>query len=199
MTHMPSFITVVSGLPRSGTSMLMKMLEAGGMTPLTDNLRAADVDNPNGYYEFERVKKLPQGDVVWLDEAEGKVVKIIAALVPFLPDGHMYRVIFMQRNIREVLASQKKMLEHRGATQTVSDEELAGIFEKHLLQVDHWIRTHPNVSRLDVNYNELMQNPAPIADQLRLFLDLELDSARMARVVDPSLYRQRAAAEGVHP
>lgn len=196
---MASFITIVSGLPRSGTSLLMKMLEAGGMTPLTDRLRAADVDNPNGYYEFERVKKLPQGDTAWLAKAEGRVVKIIAALLPFLPDDHAYRVIFTQRDIREVLASQNKMLEHRGVIQAASDGELAGIFEKHLLQVDHWIRTHPNVSRLDVNYNELMRNPAPIADQLRLFLDLELDSARMARVVDPSLYRQRAAAEGVHP
>lgn len=196
---MNSFITIVSGLPRSGTSLLMKMLEAGGMTPLTDRLRAADVDNPNGYYEFERVKKLPLGDTAWLAEAEGKVVKIIAALIPYLPDDHAYRVIFTQRDIREVIASQNKMLEHRGVPPAVSDGELAGIFEKHLLQVDHWILTHPNISRLDVNYNELMHNPAPIADRLRLFLDLELDSVRMARVVDPSLYRQRAAAEGSHP
>jgi len=195
--NMPPFITIVSGLPRSGTSMMMKMLEAGGLTPLTDRLRAADDDNPNGYYEFERVKQLPQGDTLWLNEAEGRVVKIIAALLPFLPDGHNYRIIFMERNIREVLASQKKMLERRGATQSASDEELGHIFDKHLRQVNDWMKTHRNVARLNVDYNDMLHNPAPLVERLRIFLDLELDSAKMTRVVDPSLYRQRAVPEEV--
>lgn len=179
--------------------MMMKMLEAGGMVPLTDSLRAADVDNPNGYYEFERAKKLPQGDQAWLTEAEGKAVKIIAALLPYLPTDFEYRIIFMQRAMREVLASQHKMLEHRGAAQTVSDEELTRLFEKHLQQVDAWIVTRPLVFRMDVNYHELLRDPARAAQRVRLFLDNGLDPLKMAAVVNPNLYRQRVSAEPVYP
>ena len=179
--------------------MMMKMLETGGMMPLVDNLRAADADNPNGYYEFERVKKLPQGDHAWLVEAEGKVVKIIAVLLPYLPFGFEYRIIFMQREIREVLASQRKMLEHRGVAQIISDVELTMLFEKHLQQVNAWIKAWPRVFRMDVNYNELLRDPAPAAERIRLFLDIGLDPVEMAAVINPDLYRQRATAEAVHP
>lgn len=194
---MTSFITIVSGLPRSGTSLMMKMLESGGINPLTDRQRAADADNPNGYYEFERVKQLPQGDHAWLAEAEGKAVKIIAAFLPQLPVGREYRVVFMQRDLREILASQKKMLEHRGAQQQIGDEALIGLFEKHLRQVEKWFQTQSNVARMEVNYNELMRDPAPIVDRLRLFLDLEPDSSNMLGVINPTLYRQRAPAGGI--
>ncbi|NOH01919.1 MAG: sulfotransferase family protein [Chloroflexi bacterium] len=191
----PSYITVVSGLPRSGTSMMMKMLEAGGMSPLTDNLRAADADNPNGYYEFERVKKLPQGDSAWLADAQGKVVKIVAVFLPYLPPQFDYRIIFMQRSVREVTASQHTMLEHRGNSQQVSAEELIALFQKHLNQVDAWFKTQPRVKRLDVNYNDLLRNPAPYIENIRLFLDLGLDSEKMGAIVDPNLYRQRVNPE----
>ncbi len=196
---MASFVTVVSGLPRSGTSMMMKMLEAGGMSLLADHLRVADTDNPNGYYEFERVKKLPQGDVAWLSEARGRAVKIIAALLPHLPPAYEYRVLFMQREIREVLASQRKMLEHRGASQEVNDEALGRLFEKHIRQVDTWIKTQPNVLRMGINYNELLRNPAPIVANIRFFLDLELDADKMTAIINPSLYRQRAPVAEVVP
>jgi len=179
--------------------MMMKMLEVGGMTPLIDNLRAANADNPNGYYEFERVKKLPHGDHIWLVEAQGKVVKIIAVLLPYLPDRFEYRIIFMEREIREVLGSQRKMLEHRGASQTVSDDELSRLFEKHILQVDAWIKAQPNVLRMDVSYNELLQDPALNIEHIRLFLNLELDTGKMIGIVDPNLYRQRIPIERVHP
>src|SRR5262245_34269287 len=122
---LPKPIIIVSGLPRSGTSMMMKILEAGGLPVLTDALRTADDDNPKGYYEYERVKQLDKGDQAWLAEAEGKVVKVISALLTQLPATHQYRVIFMQRKLAEVLASQRKMLIHRGEpTDAVDDETL---------------------------------------------------------------------------
>jgi hypothetical protein len=185
-------ITIVSGLPRSGTSMMMKMLEAGGLPPLTDNIRTADEDNPKGYYEFERAKQLPKGDVAWLPDARGKVVKVIAALLPSLPGGYHYRVIFMQRAMPEVLASQRQMLIRRGEDPNkIPDDVMAKLFEKHLRQVDDWINQQANVERLDVNYNEMLKNPQPFLVQINAFLGNQLDAPRMATVVDPSLHRQR--------
>jgi hypothetical protein len=188
-------VTIVSGLPRSGTSMMMKLLEAGGLPPLTDNLRTADEDNPKGYYEFERVKQLPKGDVAWLPEAQGKVVKVIAALLPHLPSGYEYRVVFMQRAMPEVLASQKQMLIRRSEDPNkIPDDVIAKLFEKHLKQVNDWVSQQPNVERLDVNYNEMLKKPQPFIDQINAFLNNQLDAAKMATVVDPSLHRQRKEA-----
>ncbi|HSD84434.1 MAG TPA: sulfotransferase domain-containing protein [Anaerolineae bacterium] len=187
-------VTIVSGLPRSGTSMMMKMLEAGGLPPVTDNLRTADEDNPKGYYEFERVKQLPKGDVAWLPDAQGKVVKVIAALLPHLPGGYHYRIVFMQRAMPEVLASQRQMLIRRGEDPNkIPDEVLAKLFEKHLRQVNDWVVQQPNVERLDVNYNEMLKNPQSFIEQIATFLGNQLDKTRMAAVVDPALHRQRSA------
>ena len=108
-------ITIVSGLPRSGTSLMMQMLESGGLPVLCDGERQADTDNPKGYFEWERIKQLPK-DPSLIAEAEGKVVKVISQLILSLPAGHDYRVVFMQRPLPEVLKSQDKMLQ-RGATQ----------------------------------------------------------------------------------
>jgi hypothetical protein len=196
MTDQPlsQVVTVVSGLPRSGTSMMMKMLEAGGLPPLTDNIRTADEDNPKGYYEFERVKQLPKGDVAWLPDAQGKVVKVIAALLPYLPGGYEYRVIFMQRAMSEVLASQRQMLIRRGEDpDKIPDDVIAKLFEKHLKQVNEWVSQQPNVERLDVNYNEMLKNPQPFIEQINAFLGNHLDAVKMATVVDPALHRQRRA------
>ena len=195
MTSNPdqTIITVVSGLPRSGTSMMMKLLAAGGLLPLTDNVRAADEDNPKGYYEFERVKQLPKGDVAWLPDAQGRVVKVIAALLPSLPGGYHYRVIFMQRAMPEVLASQRQMLIRRGEDPNkIPDDVMAKLFEKHLQQVDDWMKQQANVARLDVNYNEMLKNPQPFVVQINAFLGHQLDEAKMATVVDPALHRQRS-------
>ncbi len=185
-------VTVVSGLPRSGTSMMMKMLEAGGIPSLTDSIRTADEDNPKGYYEFERVKQLPKGDVAWLPDAYGKAVKVIAALLPHLPGEYHYRVIFMERAIPEVLASQRQMLIHRGEDpDKIPDDMLAKLFEKHLRQVNDWVSQQPNVKRLDVNYNEMLKNPQPYIEQINVFLGGRLDTMKMAAVVDRGLHRQR--------
>jgi len=185
-------ITVVSGLPRSGTSMMMKMLEAGGVPPLTDAIRTADDDNPKGYYEFERVKKMDKGDVAWLPEAEGKVVKVISALLKHLPPEYEYRVIFQQRHMPEILASQRKMLARRGENaDKMDDAQMAALFAKHLRSVEAWLAEQPNFSTLYVHYSEVLANPLPHAEKINAFLGGGLNVAAMAMVVDPDLYRNR--------
>ncbi len=188
-------VTVVSGLPRSGTSMMMRMLEAGGIPPLTDELREADKDNPKGYYEFERVKKLDEGDTDWVEEAQGKSVKVISALLKHLPPGYTYKLIFMRRKIEEILASQKQMLIRRGEpTDSVSDEELTDLFRKHLAQIQAWIDGQPNVEIIYVSYNDVMENPLEQSQRINHFLGDRLDVKNMARVVDKALYRQRESS-----
>jgi hypothetical protein len=184
-------ITIVSGLPRSGTSMMMKMLEAGGMPILTDRIRTADEDNPKGYYEFEQVKKIAS-DQAWLADAEGKVVKMISALLKHLPPTYTYKIIFMRRTMEEVLASQRQMLIRRGEpADAISDEQMAAMFEKHLGWIEGWLAMQPNMDVLYVPYDEVMADSTTQAQQINEFLDGTLDVAKMVGVVDPSLYRQR--------
>ncbi|GAB4535362.1 MAG: hypothetical protein Kow0063_19600 [Anaerolineae bacterium] len=191
-TTSESAVVIVSGLPRSGTSMMMMMLEAGGIPPLTDAIRTADNDNPKGYYEFERVKKLDEGDTAWLEGARGKSVKVISALLKHLPAGYTYRVIFMRRKMEEILASQRQMLMRRGEpTDKISDEELAELFQRHLAQVQAWIDGQPNVDVLYVSYNEILENPRQQAERVNRFLGGGLDVEQMAGIVDKKLYRQR--------
>jgi hypothetical protein len=186
-------ITVVSGLPRSGTSMMMKMLEAGGLPVLSDFERTADADNPEGYYEFERVKGLDKGDTVWVNDAHGKVVKVISALLEHLPPGHFYRVVFMHRRIEEILASQQKMMERRGEVNNkVSNAEMQELFGKHVAKTTYWLEQQPNFAVLDVNYNELLANPEPHVQEINRFLGGELDETAMIAAVNPELYRNRA-------
>ncbi len=184
-------IIIVSGLPRSGTSMVMKMLEAGGIEPLTDNIRTADDDNPKGYYEFERAKKLKEGDFTWLPEAQGKAVKVIGALLVDLPTNYQYQVLFMRRDMREILASQAKMLARRGEESKVDDATMAMLFEKHIKQVESWMREQPNLRYIDVDYNAMLTDPAPQVKEINKFVGGHLDTQAMLEVVDPNLYRQR--------
>ena len=184
-------IAVVSGLPRSGTSMMMRMLEAGGLEVLTDNIRTADKDNPEGYYEFERVKQLDH-DTAWLKDAKGRVVKIISQLLQDLPAGWTYKVVFMHRAMDEILASQRRMLVRRGeSTDKISDEEMAALFRKHLERVEGWLDQQPNFEVLHVSYNEVLAYPHEEAKRVNSFFDHALDVGAMIEVVDPSLYRQR--------
>ena len=183
-------ITVVSGLPRSGTSMLMQMLAAAGYPCLTDGVRRADADNPRGYFEYEKVKRLRR-DCSWLSEAKGKAVKIIAQLIPFLPSEFSYRIIFMERDINEVLASQRKMLQRQGKDGgNLSDAQLHQIFERQVFEVKQ-ILAQRNVPTLDVAYSDALQHPMKIAEQIQGFLGENLDVCAMAAVIDPNLYRQR--------
>jgi hypothetical protein len=185
-------ITIVSGLPRSGTSMMMKMLETGGIPPLTDELRTADSDNPRGYYEFERVKRMDKGDTEWLSDAEGKSVKVISALLKHLPGEYQYQVIFMKRSMAEILASQRKMLDRRGEdSDKMDDDQMAMLFHKHLTSVEQWLAAQSNMSVLEVNYREVLDDPLAQIERLNRFLGGQLDRDNMVAVVDPVLYRNR--------
>jgi hypothetical protein len=190
-------VFVVSGLPRSGTSLMMMMLEAAGIHPLTDRERGADQDNPKGYFELERVKKLKEGDTEWVKGARGKAVKVISALLSHLPKGYNYKVLFMVRTLPEILASQRKMLINRGEDpDKISDAEMAGYFEKHLRQVREWLQSQANFSLLEVDYNQLLTDPEPLVHEINLFLGGDLDEERMLRSIDPQLYRQRKHLAG---
>ncbi len=187
-----NYITVVSGLPRSGTSMMMKMLEAGGMQILTDNIRSADENNPKGYYEFERVKKLKDGDIAWVETAQGKVVKVISALLERLPGDYRYKVVFMRRDMNEILASQKKMLKVMGQSDgNVTDEQLASIYQKHLTHIEGWMGRQSNLDVIYINYNSLLKEPTDFIPQIQAFLKGDLDIEKMRSVIDRNLYRQR--------
>ena len=187
-------ITIVSGLPRSGTSMMMKMIQAGGIEPMTDNIRQADEDNPKGYFELEKVKELDKTeDKAWLADAQGKVVKIISQLLKDLPPNFTYNVVFMRRKMKEILASQKQMLVRRGEpTDSISDEELANLFNMHVSQVESWLEEQSNFDVIYVPYNDAIEKPAKYADDLNNFLGRDLDVGAMTAVVDKSLHRQRA-------
>jgi hypothetical protein len=187
-------IIVVSGLPRSGTSMAMKMLEAGGLSTVSDGVRTADVDNPKGYFEDERVKDLHKDvDKTWLRDSRGKVVKIISFLLSHLPETNNYRVLFMRRHLDEVLASQTKMLERRGEPSETSDDKMVELWENHLWRASWLMKKRPHIEALDVHYTAVLEDPRREAERIRDFLGRPLDVDKMAAVVDASLYRNRAA------
>lgn len=188
----PKLIIIVSGLPRSGTSMMMKMLESAGLEILTDNLRSADENNPKGYYEFERVKKLKAGDFDWLSEAQGKVVKVISALLEYLPNQYQYQIIFMRRNIAEVLSSQSQMLARNGKQDDKeNDGKLVELYEDHLRKIETWLEQQPNMSTLYISYNQTLRDPEPNLNRIIQFLGGHLDIEPMLKVVDQNLYRER--------
>jgi len=186
-------IIVVSGLPRSGTSMAMKMLEAGGVAIVTDGVRAADASNPKGYYEFEPVKELDKNvDTAWLGSARGKAVKIISFLLTYLPDSYDYRVIFMNRDVDEVLASQNKMLESRGeAGGSADDAQMREVYGKHLEKVARFMRNRTCFETLQIGYRDVIDNPAAQARRINEFLGGRLDVERMSAIADRELYRNR--------
>ena len=185
------FITIVSGLPRSGTSMMMQVLEAGGIPALTDDIRKKDEDNPQGYYEFEPVKKT-KDNPSWIPTAQGKVVKMVYSLLYDLPNEYEYRVIFMRRHMDEVLASQKTMLNRSGRKgATISDEKLAELFKSQLEKFDHWIAARKNFSILSVDYKDMITSPKAQCERINEFLGGVLKSDESIAVVNPSLYRNR--------
>jgi hypothetical protein len=185
-------ITIVSGLPRSGTSLMMQMLVAGGMTALSDGERVADADNPRGYLEWERIKTLPN-DPGCIAEGEGKVVKVISRLLLSLPAGHDYRVIFMQRPLPEVLASQDQMLRHRGTYKEGANPAImSAAFEKHLREVYAWLEGKSYVKSVLLPYHDVLKEPKATSQKIAQFLDLQLNLDAMTQQVDGSLYRNRS-------
>lgn len=184
-------IFIVSGLPRCGTSMMMQMLEAGGIQVITDHIRQADEDNPRGYYEFEKVKKIKE-DSSWLDGCHGKVFKMVSALLYYLPNSKQYKIVFMKRKMDEMLASQNTMLRRQGQNDpVVSDEEIAKKLEKHLLKVETWLAKQRNFKVIYINYNSVIENALKNVKNVALLLNLPMDIDKMVKVVESSLYRQK--------
>jgi hypothetical protein len=188
-------VIIVSGLPRSGTSMMMKMLAEGGLQIVTDAFRQADDDNPNGYFELETVKSLPEGNFIWLKNAGGKVVKVISSLLEYLPSQYSYKVIFMERELKEILTSQKKMLSNRNESSKLDDSEMEIQFQNHLAAMKAWLVRQANIEVLYVNFNSLIANPKPICDRISNFISIPLDINRMLSVPSEKLYRNRAVIE----
>jgi hypothetical protein len=192
MRKRPDPIIVVSGLPRSGTSMAMQMLAAAKIPIVTDGVREPGEDNPRGYFEYEPVKALHRGgeDSAWLEQARGKAVKIISFFLKDLPHSNEYKVVFMRRDLEEVLSSQRQMLERRGEP-VGGDEGMYQILENHLAEVDQLMKASAHFEILNVGYGDVIGNPREQASRIRDFLGLELDVDKMASAVDLSLYRNR--------
>jgi hypothetical protein len=184
-------IYVVSGLPRSGTSMMMRMLAAGGLPVLVDERRTADSDNPRGYFELDAVKG-SAADTSWVRDAPGKVVKVISYLLRHLPAEHTYRVVFMRRDLDQVVRSQRVMLDRLDASVEDTDEEARRTLAEHLVDVETWLETAPHVRMCGVAHAKVMADPRAQAERVARFLerdDLDLDA--MAASVEPGLWRQR--------
>ena len=185
-------IIIVSGLPRSGTSLMMQMLSAGGIDVVTDSIRAPDTDNPRGYFEFERVKKIKQ-DQSWLPATRGKAFKMVSQLLYDLPATERYRIIFMERDMKEVLVSQEKMLT-RLKQPVAPSQEIAKAFAMHLERLREWLARQNNMAVLNVPYKELVETPVAQAVRVNEFLSGKLNVENAAAIVDPTLYRNRKAS-----
>lgn len=170
---------------------MMQMLVAGGIPAVTDAARTADEDNPHGYFEIEAVKSLKR-DSAWLAEARGRVIKVIHLLLMDLPAGYRYRVVFMHRDLDEVVASQRKMLERSGrAGGALEPEALKRQYQAQLARVDAWLASQPHFSRLDVSYNELLARAEPVVSRVAAFVGRAGREAELMRAIDAGLYRNR--------
>ena len=187
-----SEIIVVSGLPRSGTSLMMQMLDRGGIPAVTDHARTADEDNPRGYYEFEAVKRTKQ-DASWLPEARGKAVKLVSSLLYDLPATETYRILFMQRDLEEVLESQEKMLARLGKPAAPRDR-MHSAFRVHLDRLYEWLPQQPHMQVQMVDYNRLLSDSPAEVSSIAKYLGGRATAESMLSAIDPSLYRNRTTA-----
>ncbi len=185
-------VILVSGLPRSGTSMAMKMLDAGGLSVIQDGIREADEDNPKGYFEDERIKDLANmEDKSWFRDLRGRVIKVVSSLLQYLPDDNFYRVVFVRRDLHEVLASQQKMLDRRDEDTQTEDEAMLKMYEQHLEKVQFQLRFREYFDVLYLSYRDVLTDPRREAGRMNDFFGGRLDVDAMAAVVDPNLYRNR--------
>lgn len=190
------WITVVAGLPRSGTSMLMQMLHAGGLPVLTDGQRTADEDNPRGYLEFNPVKTLHQ-EAGWLNDAVGKAVKVVTPLIPYLLGEQDYRILFIERDMVEILASQTRMLERRGEIMDDTPARQMRLQQEYGRQVRSLkaaLALRPRTFVLCLSHAEVVRDPQMVAQAVNQFLGGGLDVSTMAAAVSPALHRQRVTA-----
>jgi len=186
------YITIVSGLPRSGRSMMMRMLAAGGISALTDELRTPDDDNPNGYYEFEDVTSM-EGNAEWLDDSQGFLVKMAYSLLMHLPADRDYRIVFMRRDVSEIMRSQKQMLQRNGIESDAPNVTMIAVFERELQEFYAWLPSQTHLNLINVSYNELLCRPETTVDLINRHFEQSLNVAAMTALVDPTLYRHRAA------
>jgi len=183
-------IIIVSGLPRSGTSLMMQMLQNGGVEILTDEVRTADSDNPHGYLELEAVKNI-QHDASWLPNARGKAFKMISLLLYQLPPTEKYRILFMERDLDEVLTSQHTMLQHMNRT-PAPHAKMRESFQIHLEHLNDWLIQRTDMTMLKIPYRSLIQQPSQYSKKICHFLGLALNESKMTTAIDPSLYRNRS-------
>lgn len=184
-------LVVVSGLPRSGTSMLMQMLDAAGLPPFVDGQRGADESNPRGYYEHARIKTLAR-DKRWLPEAHGHVAKVVAPLLPHLPPGPSYHVLLLTRSLDEILRSQSRMLDRQGRPVVADGDLLRTAYTRQLSAARRWAGETDNAALLEIDHADVIASPLDAARQIAAFLGADLDIDVMAATVDPSLHRERA-------
>jgi predicted AlkP superfamily phosphohydrolase/phosphomutase/tetratricopeptide (TPR) repeat protein len=190
MVPTDEIITIVSGLPRSGTSMMMQCLNAGGLQPFTDGERVADSDNPRGYFEHEKATQLGR-DRSWLSKVRGKSVKIMAQLLPMLPADQKYRILFMDRDLQEIARSQQAMLDRLGNSGSgLSDDRLIRTFDAQVAAVEAWMAESANIQCLFVDYSRTLDDPSSIMHEVNLFLGGSLDETMMKSAIDRSLRRQ---------
>jgi hypothetical protein len=177
-------VIIVSGLPRSGTSMMMQMLQAGGIPVVYDKKRPADKHNPYGYFELEKVKKLEQ-DNSWIKNCTGKTVKILFHLLKYLPETTQYKIIFMQRDLNDVIASQDKMLESYTKTVHGDRAKVITLFEKERNHIISWLEEKKNMDVLYVEYSDVLARNNEVLLQLSEFLGARLDIKSMQLAVNP--------------
>ena len=193
-THRP--VLIVSGLPRSGTSLQMQMLQAGGVPLLTDEERIADEHNPLGYFEFAPVKRLRQ-DATWISQAVGEAVKVVSPLLADLPTGYDYKVLLVQRSLAEVVASQMKLLATRGVVEPVANaEDLLQLYTRYQAEMEQTLSTRSDIEVLKLNHPDLMTSPAEQVSKITAFIqpiwpEIKLDQQAMIKVIDPQLHRVR--------
>jgi hypothetical protein len=191
-------ITIVSGLPRSGTSLMMQMLQAGGLSILCDDLRPADEDNPRGYLELDKVRHLEK-DAGWMVEAEGRALKVVSLLLYHLPPGFEYRVVFMHRDLDEIIRSQERMLARRGQPPGPDQAAMRRHFERHLQALREWLSRQPHLPVLDRHYADVIADPREAAAAVAAFLSLNLNQDGMAAAIDPALWRQQSGTARHNP
>jgi hypothetical protein len=187
-------VIVVSGLPRAGTSMVMGMLAAAGVKYVSDGLRTADEDNPRGYFEDERVKNLASAENrAWIAGARGKAIKVVSPILKDLPPDNTYKVLFLRRDLREILASQKKMMDRRGEHHDQPDELMLQVFETHLGTIEEMLRSRSEFDVMYLDFQEVIVDPKGQARRISDFLGQTFDLDAMGAAVDEKLYRNRSS------
>ena len=184
-------IVLVSGLPRSGTSVMMQMLDKGGVSVLQDGKREADVNNPKGYYEYEPVMRLHR-DNKWMGDAQNKVVKVVAPLLKHIDPKYRYKIIFMKRDLHEVVKSQQKMIGRNTDTLPIN---LLNSYQEQLNQIEIWKEREPGVELIYIDYKDVLNNIDEVTEKVNSFVGTDLDKNAMASCVDKSLYRNQVVSK----